>query len=218
MHRQCVEHADVLLFDQLVRELGELVAPVLGAVTTVDEGVNVLVVLLVELEAVLFELTFEDAYFTLGTTDEVVNQLLEVGEVHAGVERTQHGEGVDLLTLTDTHGDASGVTNFECELGSLTTDRNNGGDERNVALGVTVRLGIDTVGTEQLRNNDTLGTVVNEGAALGHYGHVTHEDEGLLDFTGLFVAEFRLDEDWALVGQSTLDTLGFGVLGGPDGL
>ena len=216
VHRQCVEHADVLLFNQLVRELGEFVAPVLGAVTTVDESVNVLVVLFVELEAVLFELTFEDSYFTLGATYEVVHQLLEVGEVHAGVERTQHGEGVDLLTLTNTYGNASGVTNFESELGTLTTHRNNGGDERNVALGVTVRLGVDTVGTEQLRNNDTLGTVVNEGAALGHNRHVTHEDEGLLDFTGLFVAEFRFDEDWALVGQSTLDTLGFGVFGGPD--
>ena len=77
---------------------------------------------------------------------------------------------------------------------------------------VEARLDVDTVGAEQLAHDDALGTRVDKGAALGHHRHVAHEDEALLDFTGLFVAELRVDEHGALVRQTTLDALGFGVL------
>ena len=46
---------------------------------------------------------------------------------------------------------------------------------------------VDSGGTDQLADNDTLSTIHNKGAGIGHDGEVTHKDLTFLHLLGLFV-------------------------------
>ena len=71
---------------------------------------------------------------------------------------------------------------------------------------------VDARRTDELRDDDALGAVDDEGAARGHHREVPHEDRLLLDLTGLRVHEPRGDEQRARVGHVALAALVFGVL------
>ena len=48
---------------------------------------------------------------------------------------------------------------------------------------------IDTGRTHQLGDDDTLGTIDDEGTGIGHQGEISHVDVGFLDLAGDFVDE-----------------------------
>ena len=59
---------------------------------------------------------------------------------------------------------------------------------------------VDAGRADQLGDDDPLGPVDDEGAALGHHGEVAHEDLLLLDLAGGLVHEHGLDEQRAAEG------------------
>ena len=71
---------------------------------------------------------------------------------------------------------------------------------------------VDARRANELGDDDTLGAVDDEGAAIGHEREVAHEDLLLLDLAGLFVDEAHLDEEGRLVGHVLLFALLDGVL------
>ena len=68
-------------------------------------------------------------------------------------------------------------------------------------------------GTDELRDDDTLGTVDDEGALIGHHGEVAHEDELLLNLAGLLVGETDVGQKRSLIGHILLAALLDGVRG-----
>ena len=64
-------------------------------------------------------------------------------------------------------------------------------------------------GTNQLGDDDALGTVNNEGTFVGHQREVTHEDGLLFDFAGVVVHELGFDVQRCSIGSVTF----FGFLG-----
>ena len=72
---------------------------------------------------------------------------------------------------------------------------------------------IHTGRADDLRNDDTLSAVNDEGAAVGHNGEITHKDILLFDFLGLGVAQPHTDLDGLCIGSVPLLALLNGVLG-----
>ena len=90
------------------------------------------------------------------------------------------------------------------------------GDElRVVGLDAVVHLlgEVDARGADELRDDDALGAVDDEGAALGHEREVAHEDELLLDLARLLVDEAHVDEEGRLIGDVLGAALGNGAGG-----
>ena len=77
---------------------------------------------------------------------------------------------------------------------------------------VGVDAEVDAGRAHELRHDDALGAVDDEGAAVGHHREVAHEDGLLLDLTGLRVHEPRGDEQRARVGHVALAALVLRVL------
>ena len=70
-----------------------------------------------------------------------------------------------------------------------------------VVIGLVLVVGIvHTGGTDDLRDNDTLGTVDDKGTGLGHDGEVSHEDLLLIDLAVLLVAQLHLHLDGGGIG------------------
>jgi hypothetical protein len=65
----------------------------------------------------------------------------------------------------------------------------------------------------ELRDDDALGAVDDEGALVGHHGEVAHEDGLGLDLAGGVVRELRRDEQRSRVGHVLVLALLHGVLG-----
>ena len=76
-----------------------------------------------------------------------------------------------------------------------------------------VHLGgeVDAGRADQLRDDDALGAVNDEGAAVGHEREVAHKDELLLDLAGLLVDEAHVHEEGRLVGKVLRSALGQAV-------
>ena len=72
---------------------------------------------------------------------------------------------------------------------------------------------IDAGGTDDLGDDDPLGAVDDEGAALGHQGEVAHEDLLLLDLLGLLVAQTNTDLERSGICGVTRLALFLGILG-----
>ena len=72
---------------------------------------------------------------------------------------------------------------------------------------------VDARRTHELRDDDALGPVDDEGAAVGHHREVAHEDRLLFDLTRLRVHEPRRDEQRTRVRHVALAALVLGVLG-----
>jgi hypothetical protein len=67
-------------------------------------------------------------------------------------------------------------------------------------------------GTHELRHDDALGAVDDEGPPTGHDREVPHEDFLLLDLAGHLVDEGGLDEQGLAVGDVLVAALLFGCL------
>ncbi len=111
----------------------------------------------------------------------------------------QHG---DRLAALAVDADADGVALVDVEL----QPRPAGGDDldgEDVLVGGLVDSGVevDTGRADQLRDDDALGAVDDEGALAGHHGEVAHEDRLALDLTGGVVRELRRDEQRSRVGH-----------------
>ena len=88
------------------------------------------------------------------------------------------------------------------------------GDELGlVDLDAVVHLGgeVHARGADELRDDDALGTVDHEGAAVGHEREIAHEDKLLLDLAGLVVDEADVHKEGRLVGDVLGAALGDGV-------
>ena len=116
-----------------------------------------------------------------------------------------------LLALT-VDGDHELVALVDLKLKPGTAGRD---DLGLVDLLARIHLGavVHTRGTDELRDDDTLGTVDDEGALIGHHGEVAHEDELLLDLAGLLVGETDVGQKRSLIGHILLAALLDGVRG-----
>src|SRR4051812_32184750 len=94
----------------------------------------------------------------------------------------QHG---DRLAALAVDADADGVALIDVELEPGTT-RGDDLDREDVLAGglVQVAVEVDARRTDQLRNNNALGAVDDEGALAGHHREIAHEDGLRLDFAG----------------------------------
>ena len=120
------------------------------------------------------------------TTSEVAEQLDDLVVGGGDAEGAQeHGGGLFALAVD---GDHELIALVDLELEPSTAGRD---DLRLVDLLAAVHLGavVHARGADELGDDDALGAVDDEGAALGHDGEVAHEDELLLDLTGLVVGE-----------------------------
>ena len=66
--------------------------------------------------------------------------------------------------------------------------------------------------TDDLRNDDTLGTVDDEGTRFGHQGEITHKDVRLLDLARLLVCQTNVDLQGCGVVDVSLLALLDGIL------
>ena len=148
----------------------------------------------------------------------------ESGVAHIGV-----AEKLDDVVVGD--GNAKGAQEHRGALLALTVD----GDHELVALvdlklkpgtagrddlglvDLLARIHLGAVvharGTDELGDDDTLGTVDDEGALIGHHREVAHEDELLLDLAGLLVGETDVGQKRSLIGHILLAALLDGVRG-----
>ena len=123
----------------------------------------------------------------------------------------QHG---DRLLALAVDADVDDVLLVDLELEPRAAARDHLGVDdvllRRRLVGVDAE--VDAGRTHELRHDDALGAVDDEGAAVGHHGEVAHEDGLLLDLTGLRVHEPGGDEQRARVGHVALAALVLGVL------
>ena len=90
---------------------------------------------------------------------------------------------------------------------------------RNDLRGVGVLIGLVHLMTvvhagaaDDLRDDDALGAVDDEGAAVGHHGEIAHEDGLLLDLAGVLLQELHPHFDGLGIGGVALLALLHGVL------
>ncbi len=162
---------------------------------------------------------------------------LEQGIVTGGgdvaLERGAHHVGVaeEVQDLVVRLGDAEGAEEHRGALATLAVD----GDDQMAALvhlelepcaargdelhavdeDAVVHLGreVHARRADELRDDDALGAVNDEGAAVGHEREVAHEDELLLNLAGLVVDEADVDEEGRLIRDVLRAALGDVVRG-----
>ena len=132
----------------------------------------------------------------------VVAELLEDLVVGPAERLEEHG---DRLLALAVDADADHVALVDLELEPGTTARDDLGRE-DVLVGGLVRraLEVDARAADELGDDDALGAVDDEGAALGHEREVAHEDRLALDLTGGVVHELGGDEQGRGVGEVAL--------------
>ena len=140
----------------------------------------------------------------------VAGELLE--DLFAGQAEGLEEDGDRLLALAvDAHADLVALVDLELEPCAAARD-----DARRVDVLVGRLLGraveVDAGRTDELRHDDTLGAVDDEGALVGHEREVAHEDGLGLDLTGQVVHELGLDVERGGVGLAALLALLDGVL------
>ena len=140
----------------------------------------------------------------------VAEQLDDVVVGDGDAKGAQEHRGA-LLALT-VDGDHELVALVDLKLKPCTAGRD---DLGLVDLLARIHLGavVHTRGADELRDDDTLGTVDDEGALIGHHGEVAHEDELLLDLAGLLVGETNVGQKRGLIGHVLLAALLDGVRG-----
>ena len=122
----------------------------------------------------------------------------------------QHG---DVLAALAVDADADGVLLVDVELEPRTAAGDDLGDEDVLVGGLVEILGeVGARGTHELRHDDTLGAVDDEGAPTGHDREVPHEDFLFLDLAGHLVDEGGFDEQRLAVRDVLVAALLFGGL------
>ena len=139
-----------------------------------------------------------------------VAELLEDLRVGQAEGLQQHRDGL-LALAVDAHADHVALVDLELEPGTAAGDDLGGVD---VLVGGLVgrALEVDARAADQLGDDDTLGAVDDERAALGHEREVAHEDRLALDLARRGVHELRRDEQGGGVGLVALLALLDGVL------
>src|SRR5450759_2269395 len=148
---------------------------------------------------------------------ERVDDRRELGELLADL-RVVHAERLEqhrhrLLALAvDADADGVALVDLELEPGTTRGDHLRGED---VLVGGLVRgaLEVDPGRAHQLRDDDALGAVDDEGATLGHQRELAHEDRLTLDLAGRVVHELGRHEQRRRVGEVLLLALLRRVLG-----
>ena len=157
-------------------------------------------------------LSFDAVILLEGLTDRlVVAELLE--DAVSGPAEGLEENGDVLLALT-VQTNSDGVALVDLELEPSATRRNHLARE-DILVGGLVGglLEVDTRGTHQLGDDDTLGAVDDEGALRGHEREVTDEDRLGLDLLGLVIHELRGHEQRGRVGGVAILALVDAVLG-----
>ncbi|MBG9885526.1 hypothetical protein ABE10_02770, partial [Bacillus toyonensis] len=158
------------------------------------------------------ELAVDVAERVLLGEDRVLRQrLLDRGEsgelcqdLLAGHAQRLEEDGDRLLALAvDAHAHLVALVDLELEPGATAGDHT-GRDDVLVAGLVRRLVEVDARRTDQLRDDDALGAVDDEGALAGLQGEVAHEDRLRLDLAGLVVHELGLDVQRRGVGLATL--------------
>ena len=126
-------------------------------------------------------------------------------------QRTDKDRNGKLAVFVDTY------VEYVVGVGLVLEPSASVGDDRS-GIGLLTGLVVSTVvidsgGTDDLRNDNTLCAVNDEGTLLGHDGEVTHEDCGLLNFTGELVGKTNVHSQGDRVGNDALLALLNGVLG-----
>ncbi len=146
--------------------------------------------------AVLLPLALEEVELADEGVEEAGGVLLVVAE---GAEQDEQAEAA-LAGDAGAGGDVLAGLLLDVELDPLAAVGVDGaGDE--LVLGqvaeaeALARLEDDAGGADELRHDDALGAVDDEGALVGHHREVTHEDRLLLDLAGGGVHEAGPHED-----------------------
>ena len=103
----------------------------------------------------------------------------------------QDGDWLTTLTV-NTHTNGVALVHVEFEPCTAGWDDLHG-VQRTLRGLINSLVKVDTRGTYQLRNNNTLGAVDNEGAFIGHHWEVTNENSLGLNFLGVVVDELCRD-------------------------
>src|SRR4051794_11324609 len=172
-----------------------------GRLARTQLAVDVLEGLLLGLGVVLLEGGL-DRRGVVGELEDLVTAPTE------GLEERRH----ELAALA-VDADADGVLLVHVELEPRAAARDDLRDVDVLVGGLVGLLGeVDPRGAHELRDHDALGSVDDEGAALGHHGEVAHEDLLLLDLAGHLVDEGGLDEQGPGEGDVLVAALLFGEL------
>lgn len=114
--------------------------------------------------------------------------------------RQEHRGALLALTVNGDH-ELVALVDLKLEPGTAGRD-----DLGLVDLLARIHLGavVHARGADELRDDDTLSTVDDEGALISHHGEVTHEDELLLDLAGFLVGKTDVGQKRSLIGHILL--------------
>ena len=122
----------------------------------------------------------------------------------------QHGDRLAALAV-DAHAD--GVALVDVKLEPRTAGRNDlHGVQRALGGLVDGLVEVHTRGTHELRDDNALGAVDDEGALLSHHREIADEDGLGLDLLGVVINKFCGDVQWRRVVDVLLFALVHGVL------
>jgi len=140
-----------------------------------------------------------DILFNGGVDPLVVPEEIEELGIGAQAQRPhKHGHG-QLAVFIDPHVEHVGGVGFILQPCAPVGD--DGGGEELFTGGIVGHPVIHAGGTDELGNDDPLGAVDDEGAAVGHQGEIAHEDFGLFDFAGFLVEKAGADPQRGGVGH-----------------
>ena len=164
--------------------------------------------------ALLLEQLDQRALFLLGLLGVRGDRVADVDRVVEALEhllvRVAHGAQQDgdrqLALAVDAGVDAALLVDLQLE--PRAAGRHQVGDE-DLLLAVLGLHHVGARGAHELRDDDALGAVDDEGAAVGHPREVAHEDGLLADLTGLAVLERDRHGERPRVGHVLLTALGY---------
>ena len=140
----------------------------------------------------------------------VAEQLDDIVVGDGDAKGAQEHRGALLALTVDGDHELVALVDLKLEPGTAGRD-----DLSLVDLLARIHLGavVHARGTDELRDDDALGTVDDKGALIGHHGEVAHKDELLLDLAGLLVGETDVGQKRSLIGHILLAALLDGVRG-----
>ncbi len=125
--------------------------------------------------------------------DRVVEQREQLFVAAVAHRAQQHGDR-ELALAVDA--DVDGALLVDLQLEPRSALRHEVGDQHLLlALGLLGLHDVGARGAHQLRHDDALGAVDDEGAAVGHHREIAHEDGLFADLAGLLVDEGDLHRE-----------------------